>query len=88
LTVGGASVFPDRVELVDLTKREQRLLEALVTTGSRGEIASQLFLSVNTVKSQCAALYRKLGVATRADAILKGRQLGLLREPQGASRRG
>jgi LuxR family transcriptional regulator, maltose regulon positive regulatory protein len=82
LTVFGAPVFPDHIELVDLTKREQQLLEALVTTSSRADIARQLFLSVNTVKTQCAALYRKLGVRTRPDAILKGRQLGLLREPE------
>jgi LuxR family maltose regulon positive regulatory protein len=85
MSTNGVSVFPDRVELIDLTKREEQLLEALVTTSSRADIASQLFLSVNTVKTQCAALYRKLGVRTRPDAILKGRQLGFLREPRGVS---
>jgi LuxR family transcriptional regulator, maltose regulon positive regulatory protein len=42
------------------------------------EIASELFVSVHTVKSQQASLYRKLGTSSRSQAISRARQLGLL----------
>jgi DNA-binding CsgD family transcriptional regulator len=35
-------------------------------------------VSVNTVRSQAQAVYRKLGVTTRAEAVAHARQLGLL----------
>jgi LuxR family transcriptional regulator, maltose regulon positive regulatory protein len=38
----------------------------------------KLFLSPNTVKSQAISLYRKLGVATRSQAVAKPRELALL----------
>ena len=71
-------VFPDHVALVDLSPREQLLLETLATTPSRREIAQQLFVSVNTVKTQLANLYAKLGTTTRDETVLKAQQLGLL----------
>ena len=43
-----------------------------------GEIADQLYISVNTLKSHVKAVYRKLGVATRAEAVIEGRRVGLL----------
>ncbi|HMO12231.1 MAG TPA: LuxR C-terminal-related transcriptional regulator, partial [Actinotalea sp.] len=41
------------------------------------EIASRLWVSRNTVKSQVRSVYRKLGVSTRADAVARARQYGL-----------
>lgn len=61
-----------------LTARELSILALLPTHLSYGEIASQLFLSVNTVKSNLKAVYRKLGVNTRSGAVLAGRAAGLL----------
>jgi LuxR family maltose regulon positive regulatory protein len=43
-----------------------------------GEIADELFISRNTVKSQVAAIYRKLRAATRTEAVREGRKLGLI----------
>jgi LuxR family maltose regulon positive regulatory protein len=45
---------------------------------TRSEIASQLFLSQNTVKSHQRALYRKLGASTRETAVKRARELGLV----------
>ena len=42
------------------------------------EIAGELFLSPNTIKSQAYPLYRKLGAATRSQAVTRSRELGLL----------
>lgn len=61
-----------------LTAAELRLLPLLSMHLSFAEIAAELFLSVNTVKSQAASLYRKLGAASRSQAIARSRELGLL----------
>jgi LuxR family maltose regulon positive regulatory protein len=45
---------------------------------SAREIASELFLSINTVKGHTKSLYRKLDVATRTDAVRRGYELGLI----------
>ena len=37
-----------------------------------------MYLSINTVKSYTKSLYRKLGVVTRADAVSRGHELGLI----------
>jgi LuxR family maltose regulon positive regulatory protein len=42
------------------------------------EIAEALFLSINTVKTHLRSAYRKLGVASRRQAIARGRRLDLL----------
>jgi LuxR family maltose regulon positive regulatory protein len=61
-----------------LTKRERNVLRLLNSELSLREIAAELFVSYNTVKSQTRAVYRKLGVSTRAEAVAvsKGRTLG------------
>lgn len=72
------AVFPDRVHLVGLSDRESAVLNALVSTPSIAEIAAQLFVSQNTVKTQLRGLYRKLDVHSRADALLAAARLGLI----------
>jgi len=61
-----------------LTERELSVLRALPGPLSQREIGHELFLSVNTVKGYSKSLYRKLGVASRADAVHRGRELGLI----------
>jgi LuxR family maltose regulon positive regulatory protein len=74
------AVYPERILLIELTEREKSVLLALAKTASRQDIADALFVSVNTVKSQLASAYRKLGIRTREEALTKVRQLGLLRD--------
>jgi LuxR family maltose regulon positive regulatory protein len=45
---------------------------------SNADIASELFVSVNTVKTHVKSIYRKLDVARRQDAVRRARQLHLL----------
>jgi LuxR family maltose regulon positive regulatory protein len=45
---------------------------------SNHEIASELFVSVNTVKTHLRSIYRKLGAADRREAVLRARELQLL----------
>jgi LuxR family transcriptional regulator, maltose regulon positive regulatory protein len=62
-----------------LSKAEMRVLQLLPTHLSLGEIGEELHTSRNTVKSQVAAVYRKLGCFTRTEAVAQARDLGLLR---------
>ncbi len=67
---------PDVVE--QLTARERTILQLLPTHLSYVEIGERLFVSVNTVKSNLKSIYRKLGVATRSEAVAAARSAGLL----------
>jgi LuxR family maltose regulon positive regulatory protein len=61
-----------------MTAAELRLLPLLSTHLSAPEIAGELFLSPHTIKSQMRSTYRKLGVASRNQAVMRARELGLL----------
>ena len=63
---------------VPLNDRELTVLRFLPTNLSAAEIGGEMFLSVNTVKTHMRKLYSKLDVHTRADAVQRGRALGLL----------
>ena len=62
-----------------LTKREAEVLEVVCEGYSNREIAEALFVSEGTVKSHLKALYRKLSVSDRADAIALALREGLVR---------
>jgi LuxR family maltose regulon positive regulatory protein len=62
----------------ELTDRELSILRALRGPLSAREIGAEMFLSINTIKSYTKSLYRKLGVVTRADAVRRGHDLGLI----------
>ncbi|WP_433613421.1 LuxR C-terminal-related transcriptional regulator [Dactylosporangium sp. CA-139114] len=61
-----------------LTERELAVLRYLQGTLSAGEIASMLYVSVNTVKTHMKNIYRKLGVGRRREVIERARELNLL----------
>jgi LuxR family transcriptional regulator, maltose regulon positive regulatory protein len=61
-----------------LTPAELRLLQYLPTHLSFPQIAGEVFLSTNTVKSQAQNVYRKLGVSSRRDAVAQAQAAGLL----------
>ena len=61
-----------------LSEREQAVLSYLPTMLTTAEIAAEMFLSVNTVKTHLKSIYRKLDVARRRDAVHRARELRLL----------
>ncbi|MDX6681849.1 MAG: hypothetical protein QOG94_1888, partial [Solirubrobacteraceae bacterium] len=61
-----------------LSARELEVLRAIAGPGSLREVADALYISRNTIKTHTRALYAKLGAGTRADAVRRGRELGLL----------
>ncbi len=66
-------------ELLDpLSARELEVLRYLPTMMSNGDIAGELFVSVNTVKTHVKSIYRKLDATRRQDAVRRARQLHLL----------
>ena len=60
-----------------LTAAELRLLPLLSTHLSYAEIGERLYVSKNTVKTQAYSAYRKLGVSSRSEAVVRTRELGL-----------
>ena len=62
----------------ELTQQELRVLKLLHGDLSQRDIGRELYVSHSTVHSHVRAIYRKLAVSTRADALDRGRQLGLL----------
>ncbi|HKP21103.1 MAG TPA: LuxR C-terminal-related transcriptional regulator [Thermoleophilaceae bacterium] len=64
--------------LEPLSERELAVLRFLPTLMSNAEIASEMFVSVNTVKTHLKHIYRKLDVSERREAVRRGRELHLL----------
>jgi LuxR family transcriptional regulator, maltose regulon positive regulatory protein len=64
-----------------LTVSETRVLRYLPTHMAAPEIAAELFLSANTVKTHLRHLYRKLGAHSRREAVQRARAIGLLTAP-------
>lgn len=60
------------------SEAELAVLRLLVTDLSARQIGGELFLSANTVRSHTRAIYRKLGVRSREDAVARANGLGLL----------
>ncbi|MEV4688698.1 LuxR C-terminal-related transcriptional regulator [Microbacterium sp. LWH3-1.2] len=61
-----------------LTSRELEVLAYLPTRLTNVEIAARCYVSVNTIKTHTAHIYRKLDVLRRSDAVARARELGLL----------
>src|SRR5512143_746259 len=79
-----AETFDDYVEQptnTELSERELEILKLLATGLSNKEIASQLFLSVNTVKVHLRNIFAKLGVQSRTEATLIAIQQGYMAVP-------
>ena len=70
-------------ELIDPpSAAELAVLRLLASDLSTREIGERLFLSPNTIRSHTRALYRKLGVHSRTEAIARATALGLLEQTQ------
>jgi LuxR family transcriptional regulator, maltose regulon positive regulatory protein len=74
---GSSSAGPPRLR-EPLSQAEARVLRYLPTKLSAPEIADEMYLSVNTVKTHMRHLYDKLGVHRRHEAVEQARALGLL----------
>src|SRR5690606_22862539 len=61
-----------------LTNQQTAVLRLLPALMTYNDIAASLRISVNTVKTHLKSLYRKFGVASRREAVQRGRALGLL----------
>ena len=71
--------------MVPLTARERAVLRLLPTLRSFDEIAEDLTVSANTVKTHVRAIYTKLGVARRRDAVAVAVERGLLESEHAAT---
>jgi len=65
-------------QTLGITARELEILHLVARGFSNREIATQLFVSENTVKTHCARAFDKLGAARRTQAVLRAKELGLL----------
>jgi LuxR family transcriptional regulator, maltose regulon positive regulatory protein len=61
-----------------LSRREQEVLLLLSGMLSTVEIAEEMYISVNTVKTHLKSIYRKLSAAHRGEAVRRARQLKLI----------
>jgi LuxR family maltose regulon positive regulatory protein len=61
-----------------LTEREREVLRHVSGMLNTAEVASEMYISVNTVKSHLKSIYRKLAAAHRGEAVRRARQLELI----------
>ncbi|MFD7233162.1 LuxR C-terminal-related transcriptional regulator [Streptomyces sp. NPDC059881] len=74
----GASPAGPPLLVERLSRRELDVLRCAAQLMSTDEIAADLFLSVNTVKTHLKSVYRKLSVSRRSEAVRRARDAGLL----------
>jgi NarL family two-component system response regulator LiaR len=68
----------ERIKL-GISSREMEVLQLMADGLSNQEIASQLFVSLNTIKTHCSRLFEKMDVKRRTQAIEKAKRLQLIR---------
>ena len=73
-----ATAGPAGAWAMSLTGAELRLLPYLATHLTIPEIATRLFISRNTVKTEAVSIYRKLSASSRSEAIERAVEVGLL----------
>ena len=67
-----------RQQTLGITARELEILTLVARGMSNREIATQLFVSENTVKTHCARAFDKLGAKRRTQAVQLGKEFGLI----------
>jgi DNA-binding NarL/FixJ family response regulator len=75
----GLSLAPlpdDEPPSAQLTRRERTVLELIARGATNAQVGKELALSLHTVKQHASAIYRKLGVRNRAEAVRRGEHLG------------
>ncbi|MCE6987834.1 response regulator transcription factor [Dyadobacter sp. CY323] len=76
---GNFSVNEAEMSRFGLSKRELEVLELIAAGLSNQDIASRLFVSLNTVKTHSSRLFEKLEVKSRTQAVEKAKRLSLIR---------
>ena len=71
----------DGVASPALSAAETRVLQFLPSHLQLSQIGEHLFISTNTVKTHVRAIHHKLGVSSRAEAVARAQELGLLEAP-------
>jgi LuxR family transcriptional regulator, maltose regulon positive regulatory protein len=79
--IGSAPPAGEPPGLASRSPRVMPVLRYLPTHMSAPEIAAELYLSANTVKTHLRHLYRKLGAHSRHEAVKRARAIGLLAVP-------
>src|SRR6185436_10001603 len=74
-----AELDPQATQRLNISGRELEVLQLLAAGSSNKEIARQLEVSPNTVKTHVARLFEKLGASRRTQAIVRARELGVIR---------
>lgn len=62
----------------ELSPRELEVLRLLPSSLSQREIAAELYVSFNTIRTHTRVIFEKLGVTSRGDAVARARELGLI----------
>ena len=62
----------------ELSQRELEVLRLLPSRLSQREIAAELYVSFNTIRTHTRVIFSKLGVTSRAEAVVRARELGLV----------
>ncbi len=62
----------------DLSPREIEVLRLLPGALSQREMAAELYVSFNTVRTHTRVIFSKLGVSSRPEAVVRARELGLI----------
>lgn len=91
-TMAGESVYPDKAPPAmlgnairdDFTERELDILREIASGKSNNEIASALFISLNTVKTYVRALLQKTGYSNRTELAVHARVVGIALDPRGS----
>jgi LuxR family maltose regulon positive regulatory protein len=79
---GGTPSTPAQPLVDSLSERELDVLRLLESDLGGPDIARELCVSVNTVRTHTRHIYAKLGVTTRREAVREAARLGLLRHPR------
>jgi len=74
-----SATAPDQVLVVEpLTEREREVLQHVSGMLNTAEVASEMYISVNTVKTHLRSIYRKLAADHRGEAVRRARELQLI----------
>lgn len=76
--INGATATEEELAKLGLSKRELEVLQLIAEGLSNHEIASRLFVSLNTIKTHSSRIFEKLDVKRRTQAIEKAKRLNLI----------